>query len=412
MTDKSSESVLFDDEKMAIISHVVGTIAHDFNNLLMPLLAYPELIRNDLPEGTSGRELLDVIEKTSRDMVHITEQLLNFTAKTNGVTKGLINVNDAVSKALSLLTSKGAVPSGVSVRTVLASDISPVRGSLDHLAMAVYNICMNGVEASGNDGSVEIRTENTRVTKGTSAVGMPHGEGQYVKISVVDGGPGIPDVIKNQIFNPFFTTKKSKDRRGAGLGLSVSYRIVKSHGGYIDFSSETGQRTTFDIYLPVEDGNQEDHSKADKSGEAISGDIMASSANDLVKCDDGRVLVVDDERTILRLFQMILSSGIQGRTIDVASNGELAVKAFSEHHHAVIIMDLHMPVMDGQAAFFKLEELCKENNWQMPSVVFCTGFAPPDSISDVVDKSSKHCLLSKPVGGDTLVEAVKSRLRK
>jgi len=406
MSEANSESILFDDDKMAAISSIVGTIAHDFNNLLMPLLAYPELIRSDLPEGSNSRELLDVIEKTSKDMVYITEQLLRLSTKDSSFSKSLVDVNDVVSASISQLTSKGTIPPDVAIRTSVAPDVNEVCGAVDQLVLAVYNLCLNAVEAVGDKGTVKVVAENATVAGGTNAAEMLHGEGKYVKISVIDSGSGIPVNIKKLIFNPFFTTKKSRNRRGAGLGLSVTYKIVKNHGGYIDFESKQGEGTAFDVYLPAVDSGKR------KGTQMISAEIKANVSRELVKCDHGRVLVVDDEKTILRLFQMILSSGINACTIDIAANGQEAVEAFSRHHHAVIVMDLHMPVMDGQAAFFRIQQLCEENSWQMPSVVFCTGFAPPDSINDVIDKSTKHCLLAKPVGGDALVEAVKSRAGK
>ena len=132
MTDVSSQSILFDKDKMEAVSVIVGTIAHDFNNLLMPLLAYPELIKSDLPEGSSGRELLDVIEKTSKDMVHITEQLLNLSAKENGSAKDPVDVNSLVSIVLSQLKDKGLIPDGVTVRTTLEPAIGRVCGVPDH----------------------------------------------------------------------------------------------------------------------------------------------------------------------------------------------------------------------------------------------------------------------------------------
>lgn len=122
------------------------------------------------------------------------------------------------------------------------------------------------------------------------------------------------------------------------------------------------------------------------------------------------VLLVDDEGAIRRLFQLILGAALPDCTIDVAADGAEAVDRFSRVHHKVLVMDLHMPVMDGQTAFCRIQELCEEGSLEMPSVVFCTGFAPPDVVTRVVTGSEKHCLLSKPVSGDVLTEAVRSRL--
>jgi len=128
-------------------------------------------------------------------------------------------------------------------------------------------------------------------------------------------------------------------------------------------------------------------------------------------CDKSRVLIVDDEETIVTMFQMILSSALPDRMIDSVRNGAEALDAFSRRDYAVLLMDLYMPVMDGQTAFRKIEKLCKKRNQKMPSFVFCTGFAPSEMVRRIVTDDSGHCLLRKPVSPETLVEAVKSRLQ-
>jgi CheY-like chemotaxis protein len=127
-------------------------------------------------------------------------------------------------------------------------------------------------------------------------------------------------------------------------------------------------------------------------------------------CNRSRILLVDDEPTIRRLFRLILMSRLPNCQIDQASNGAEAIACFIEGRHAVLLMDLHMPVMDGQLAFGEISKLCNDRGWEMPSVVFCTGFAPPDSVMGAVDADSHHGLLLKPVTGELLVQTVRSRL--
>jgi CheY-like chemotaxis protein len=124
--------------------------------------------------------------------------------------------------------------------------------------------------------------------------------------------------------------------------------------------------------------------------------------------DRGRILIVDDERPIRRLFQMILMAELPGHLIESAEDGSVAVEAFQRHHHGLLLMDLRMPVMDGCAAFSAIERACVAWNWEMPSVVFCTGYAPPDAVRRVVETSSDlHALVAKPVSNDTLVNVVR-----
>jgi two-component system, response regulator YesN len=141
----------------------------------------------------------------------------------------------------------------------------------------------------------------------------------------------------------------------------------------------------------------------DKSGNA--------TASVGVPRDCRRVLIVDDEKIIRRLFEMILSWELPGCTIETANNGAEALDVFTTGHHGVLLMDLHMPVMDGQQAFHQIQQTCLNLNWEMPAVVFCTGFAPPASLKAALTHDSLHCLLSKPVSNDVLVEAVKRRLQ-
>jgi CheY-like chemotaxis protein len=98
--------------------------------------------------------------------------------------------------------------------------------------------------------------------------------------------------------------------------------------------------------------------------------------------------------------------------VDGADNGQTAVDKFSQRHHAVLVMDLSMSVMDGQKAFQAIERLCKERNWEMPAVLFCTGYVPPGSLSEILAHSNIHGLLLKPVSGLDVAKAVLSRLRR
>jgi two-component system response regulator YesN len=123
-----------------------------------------------------------------------------------------------------------------------------------------------------------------------------------------------------------------------------------------------------------------------------------------------RVLLVDDERGIRELFSLILANALPGVTIDVASNGAKAVQLFREHHYRVLTMDLNMPVMDGLTAFIEISRICDEQSLDMPSVVFCTGYAPLDALRKIVRGPGRHLLLSKPVKSEVLVEAIKCRL--
>lgn len=136
--------------------------------------------------------------------------------------------------------------------------------------------------------------------------------------------------------------------------------------------------------------------------EILAPDVVRSRA----KC----VLIVDDEPTLLSFFQSILEYDMPGLNIDTASNGAEAIASFHIKHHCLIILDIFMPVMNGEEAFHEIKRICAERKWEMPAVIFCTGYTPPDSIREAIAKENIHCYLPKPVTRDTLVNAVKNRL--
>lgn len=127
-------------------------------------------------------------------------------------------------------------------------------------------------------------------------------------------------------------------------------------------------------------------------------------------CTPRRILVVDDEKAIRDVFHLVLTLGLPGCKVDVAVNGAEAVSLFSDIHQQVLLMDLHMPIMDGETAFCEIQKICEMNKWQMPSVVFCTGYEPSNVLKELIANNPAHCVLRKPVSNNILVDALKKRM--
>ena len=128
-----------------------------------------------------------------------------------------------------------------------------------------------------------------------------------------------------------------------------------------------------------------------------------------VKCDKKKVLVVDDDERVRRAFRMLLRHELPEYTIETATNGAEAIESFESGHHGVLLMDLKMPVMDGLTAFLEIQTQCESKNWEMPSVIFCTGYDPLSTVRDIVADNPAHALLTKPVSNSTLCDMIKSR---
>jgi len=134
------------------------------------------------------------------------------------------------------------------------------------------------------------------------------------------------------------------------------------------------------------------------------------SAEGRKKLDRSKILVVDDEKSIRELFVHALTHYLPEVRADVVANGAEAVEAFQDVHYAVLLMDIHMPKLDGQLAFEKIMDLCAKENIEEPSIVFCTGYEPPGGLAKKITSNPAHCILRKPVKNEDLVEAIRSRL--
>jgi CheY-like chemotaxis protein len=110
------------------------------------------------------------------------------------------------------------------------------------------------------------------------------------------------------------------------------------------------------------------------------------------------------------VFRAQIEHDLPDLHVDMATNGRIAVEEFSRGHHAILVMDLSMPVMDGRQAFEAISRICEERGWEMPSVIFCTGFAPEEFLEKVLQGHPEHSLLLKPVGGTAVVRAIVQRL--
>ena len=130
----------------------------------------------------------------------------------------------------------------------------------------------------------------------------------------------------------------------------------------------------------------------------------------VVPCEKLRTLIVDDEEEVVNVFRMILENSLPQLSLDLAYDGLQAVKKFSVRHHSVLVMDLHMPVMDGQKAFMRIRDICEIRGWELPSFVFCTAYSPRVSLMRDITNSSTNCLLRKPIGGNAIINAVRDHL--
>jgi PAS domain S-box-containing protein len=224
------------------IGILAGGIAHDFNNLLSVIIGNINLAKTSLHLGDKAFSMLNDAENVCEIAVELSSRLITFATGGDPIKKTMCLtglVTGTVGAALKGSTVHAEFDFPESLHAI-AIDEGQMQQVFHHLAI-------NAKEAMPNGGMLSIRGENIIVSAQDN---FPIRENLYLKISVRDTGPGIPEENLARIFDPYYSTKDSFSQKGLGLGLAVCYSVIKKHGGLITVESQVGEGTTFHIYLP------------------------------------------------------------------------------------------------------------------------------------------------------------------
>ena len=229
-----ANTALVQSEKLAAFGQLGAGIAHEVKNPLAGILGYTQLALRKVEDDSPIRKNLNIIETETRRCTEIISNLLMFARQEN-VSDEPTDLNAVVDAALRIVDHQLGV-NNVVIRKELASDLPMINAKGNQLQQVIMNFAINAQQAMGSDGgNLLVRTHFTN--------------GDSVSIEIEDNGPGIPEEIRAKIFEPFFTTKPAG--QGTGLGLSVTYGIIKEHGGDIRVEDAQGCGTRFVVSLPV-----------------------------------------------------------------------------------------------------------------------------------------------------------------
>jgi len=217
-------------EKLTSLGLLAAGVAHEVNTPLAVISNYIQMLAKHMPEGDPRQAIIEKIVKQTFRASEIVNNLLSFS-RTGAAELTDVDVNRVVEETLSLVAHP-LKTSHIQVVKHLGQTIPAVRGSANKLQQVFLNLFLNARDAMPSGGMLEVRTG-------------AHNGG--VEVEIADTGAGIPREHIHRIFDPFFTTKG----RGTGLGLSVSYGIIKEHAGKIDVRSTPGKGTSFHVELPA-----------------------------------------------------------------------------------------------------------------------------------------------------------------
>jgi PAS domain S-box-containing protein len=326
---KRIEAQYLQAQKMESVGRLAGSVAHDFNNLLTVINGYSELALQGMDEGDPSRESVEQIRGAGERATELTQKLLVFSRKQLAQLK-VIDLNKEVAATQNMIGR--LLGADILLTTRLSPEPAFVMADPTQLHQILMNLLVNARDSMPDGGDLVIETRLVEIGEDFAGTRARLASGPYVCLGVTDNGFGMSEEVKQHLFEPFFTTKAPG--KGTGLGLATIQSIVHKCGGGIEVTSEEGQGSSFQIYLP----------------RIHPGLAVPSSARSSVTESRGSetILVVDDQDPVRQLVCSILKA--RGYNVLQASSGPAALalaEKYSETIH-LLLTDVVMPQMNGR----------------------------------------------------------------
>lgn len=316
---------LFQAEKLAAIGKLAGGIAHDFNNIMYIITGNLRLAMDRVEPGSFEHEKLVNALAACESAVDLTDRIRMSSQAGTSESKP-VNIHSLIKQALDILSFR--LPDKISLHTALNQTDAFVFGDRLELQQVLMNLFINATQAMPNGGILSIVQEDAQIDlESAERMELPK-PGHYTVLTVRDTGTGISKENLVRIFEPFFSTKHNEGC--SGLGLSLVYGIVKSHGGAITVTSEEGAGATFTVYLPL----------SEKETEATEGQQTIPSGTE-------SIMIVDDDPNVLKTTEQTLQQ--LGYRTTVFFDCIQCLEDFRTNHgqYDMAIVDFVMPQMTG-----------------------------------------------------------------
>lgn len=334
---KLLESQFLRAQRLESLGTLAGGIAHDLNNILTPILSASQLLQlKRSPSEEWSQQMYRTIESNCKRGAALVKQVLHFARGVEGK-RSIVVINHLFLEIEQIINS--TFPKSIEFSSDINPNLWAVIGDATHLHQVLMNLTVNARDAMPNGGSLTISAKNFLVDEQYARMNLEASIGPYIVITVADTGIGMSPEILDRIFEPFFTTKEVG--KGTGLGLSTVRGIIKSHGGFINVHSEIGKGTEFKLFVPAVE-------------------TMATSLAENVELPNGNrelILVVDDEDEILETTKISLET--YNYRVLTASNGIEAIALYARYQDniSVVLVDMMMPLMDGETTIRTLQKM-------------------------------------------------------
>jgi signal transduction histidine kinase len=368
------ESRLLQAQKLETIGKLSSGMAHDFSNLLSSIFGSLNLLRRRVSETDDTKRLIDNIESCSIRARDLTKGLLSY-GKSTPKRKELVKPNLLINEISKVVTQ--TFPSTITFNENVEENLHDILGNNTEIYQVLLNLCVNAKEATDGKGTISLTANNITIDKKNLINHPLLNEGNYVLFTVEDNGSGIEEMDLQKIFDPYFSTKDKETV--SGLGLYVSYGIIKAHGGMIEVTSAVGKGTRFDVYIPAFEPKK----------------IKKPSAPDKI------ILLADDEEMLSDLLAELLESN--DYNVIKVSSGKEALRVLTEEIKVdLVIVDYNMPEMNGLETIKEIRKL----NFDMP-VILSSGTVDFDD-DETFDEYKISSRVQKPYVFETMLETIQT----
>lgn len=371
-------------------------LIHDMNNMLTSAAGHMLIIEDLIKKNIINQSAFEPLSFALRHSIKIAKQLLNPVGK---VEADSCSLSDIVKNSIELIKPE---LSNIKIDLSLVAKDIKVQGSEIAVGQVVVNLIKNSIEALISGGVIRVGVEKIKLDQALVDC-HPHPvcgkltEGDYALFTVFDDGEGVPEELRNKIFEPYFTTKK---RKGTGLGLPSVILEIKNLGGSLFFSSEKDKGTIFSVYLRLSEEETIEEEEVEQRDRKSTEKIAVEPAK-LLKNNQPVVLVIDDEAAV----RLVIEKSMERLDYQVltAENGEHGVEVYSKHKDIIslVILDMIMPKLSGDMVFKELKKINPD-----VKVLLSTGFASDKKTQEILNNGGLG-IINKPFTFDELSSEVK-----
>jgi two-component system cell cycle sensor histidine kinase/response regulator CckA len=374
-------------QRLETVGRLGAGIAHDLNNVLAALHAGTAFLQ----QLATGTQLGDPrVRECLRDLSLATSQGAELTRGILRIVRGKRAVREPVDLGALVLEVarilRHTIDHSIQVETAVEPEVV-VHGNHSELQQVLLNLCLNARDAMPQGGNLRVAVSLATPPEELGVAADRH----YALLQVTDTGIGIDAETRERIFEPFFTTKR--EGVGFGIGLSTVRDLVKLHGGRVALDTAPGQGSSFRVYFPAVDVQS-----FATTGERAPAELPYRSDRPL------SILLVDDEQLLRRSFGRLLRQ--HGFQVTEAAGGAEALTLYAASHHDLVILDLDMPGMSGEATQVELLRRSPDAR-----IMFASGHADPQR-ERVVREQGARAFLQKPYEIELLVSTIHQVMRQ